>query len=287
MALTKVTRNLLSTGIDDQSTSTAITIDSSGTLLVGGTNDNPAGANVVGHAFGASGYYSSTRDGNFVAFFNRKTSDGDIVKFAKDGTTVGSIGSEGGDSLYIVNGDTGLRFIAGVDSIVPANANGAARDAAIDIGFSSQRFKDIYLSGGIHLGGTTSANQLDDYEEGTWTPSLNSSNFGTSFTVTHARYVKIGSQVLVEAAINFSGTGSSTATSNGDYFILDGLPFTSGSTSHGGGSFWQSSGWTVGNRACGLTMSLDGSSQLYGTAYAGASVTRASSLQLTLVYSTH
>ena len=35
MALTKVTRNLLSTGIDDQSTSTAITIDSSGYVGIG------------------------------------------------------------------------------------------------------------------------------------------------------------------------------------------------------------------------------------------------------------
>ena len=32
------------------------------------------------------------------------------------------------------------------------------------------RFKDLYLSGGVYLGGTGSANQLDDYEEGTWTP---------------------------------------------------------------------------------------------------------------------
>ena len=34
------------------------------------------------------------------------------------------------------------------------------------------RFKDLYLSGGVYLGGTGAANKLDDYEEGTWTPTL-------------------------------------------------------------------------------------------------------------------
>jgi hypothetical protein len=35
---------------------------------------------------------------------------------------------------------------------------------------SAARFKDLYLSGGVYLGGTVAANYLDDYEEGTWTP---------------------------------------------------------------------------------------------------------------------
>ena len=60
---------------------------------MGGTNDNPAGANVAGHALGASGYISTTRDGGFAAFLNRKTSDGEIVRLGKDGSTVGSIGT--------------------------------------------------------------------------------------------------------------------------------------------------------------------------------------------------
>ena len=194
MALTKVTRNLLSTGIDDQSTSTAITIDSSGNLLVSTTSSNYG---VAGSQLGVGGNNYMTRSGANPLLLNRLSSDGDILALLKDGTTIGSIGSEGGDSLYIVNGDTGLRFVGGVDSIVPANANGAVRDAAIDIGYSTQRFRDIYLSGGIHLGGTTSANQLDDYEEGTWTPAprpLSGTLSGT--IVTEGHYVKIGQLVL-------------------------------------------------------------------------------------------
>jgi hypothetical protein len=40
-------------------------------------------------------------------------------------------------------------------------------------------FKDLYLSGGVYLGGTGAANLLDDYEEGTWTPAFTNIGTGT------------------------------------------------------------------------------------------------------------
>jgi hypothetical protein len=205
-------------------------IDSSGNLLVGTTESNPTSSavNVAGQAFSTTGGVRSTVASNPAGTFNRKTDNGDIAIFRKDGTTVGSIGSEGGDSLYIVNGDTGLRFVGGVDSIVPANANGAVRDAAIDIGYSTQRFRDIYLSGGIHLGGTTSANQLDDYEEGTWTPAyLSNGGLATVSGITSAsgEYVKIGQFVHLTGVFTLNGS-SGTAINPGDYVTITGLPFT-------------------------------------------------------------
>jgi len=56
MAITKVTRNLLSTGIDDQSNATAITIDSSENVSIGTTTtfSNPLTTNQSGGAAGAS-----------------------------------------------------------------------------------------------------------------------------------------------------------------------------------------------------------------------------------------
>ena len=129
-------------------------IDGSGNLLVGGTNDNPAGANVAGHALGASGYISTTRDGGFAAFLNRKTSDGEIVRLGKDGSTVGSIGTVS-SNLFIGTGDTGVYFNASEDKIYPINTTtNAGRDAAIDLGKSDTRFKDLYLSGFISGGST-------------------------------------------------------------------------------------------------------------------------------------
>jgi nitrogen fixation/metabolism regulation signal transduction histidine kinase len=85
-----------STGIDDNATSTAVTIDSSGNLLVGSTildqanNSNTAncGINLL-----ESGIVSGSTNGTAVAYFNRLTSDGDIAVFRKNGTTVGSIGA--------------------------------------------------------------------------------------------------------------------------------------------------------------------------------------------------
>ena len=145
-----------------------------------------------------------------------------------------------------------------------------------------------FSSSGINIGGTAAANLLDDYEEGTWTPVFSASDMGTAITVNTSRYVKIGSQVLVEAQITFSGTGSSSAASIGDYFILTGLPFTSGSTSYGGGSYWQSSSWAAGNRNIGMTMGLTNETLCYGTTVdTGGGVVRSTSLQLMLVYSTH
>ena len=67
-------------------------IDSSGRLLLGKTAvDNTT----VGFRFdGASGFASFVRDGGEPLYLNRKTSDGDVVKIAKDGTVVGVIGTQ-------------------------------------------------------------------------------------------------------------------------------------------------------------------------------------------------
>ena len=78
-------------------------------------------------------------------------------------------------------------------------------------------------TGGIYLGGTASANLLDDYEEGTWTPTLGGAT--TDPTCTYAfnqgYYVKVGSLV------NIKGGLRCTANSGGSgQVVIRGLPFT-------------------------------------------------------------
>ena len=68
----------------------------------------------------------------------------------------------------------------------------------------------------INLGGTAAANMLDDYEEGTFTPSGN----GITFTTATGRYTKIGNIVRVGMYVEFPSTSDS-----GDARIV-GLPFT-------------------------------------------------------------
>jgi len=75
---------------------------------------------------------------------------------------------------------------------------------------------------GIHLGVTsaTAANLLDDYEEGTWTPS----NSDVSLGVTSAVYVKVGHLCHVQAYVTFP------SNSNGSGAQIEGLPFTAGAS---------------------------------------------------------
>jgi hypothetical protein len=78
---------------------------------------------------------------------------------------------------------------------------------------------NITLSGGVYLGGTGSANYLDDYEEGTWTPA---SGGGTGPTGSGS-YIKIGRSVTVMADVTFTGVTSPTHTINGLPFPANGV----------------------------------------------------------------
>jgi len=78
-------------------------------------------------------------------YANRMGSDGTIADFRKDGTSVGSIQARGGD-LVIGTGDTGVRFNDASNALQPHHATDVT-DNTIDIGLSSHRFKDLYLSG--------------------------------------------------------------------------------------------------------------------------------------------
>ena len=122
-------------------------IDSSGNLLVGTTDTNPANdASGTGVAVGGAGWVAAARDGATSGMFNRLTSDGNIVTFHKDGTAVGSTGSINGD-LNIGTSDTGFRFLDSSNAIIPWNiSTNASRDNAIDLGTSSNRFDDIYAT---------------------------------------------------------------------------------------------------------------------------------------------
>jgi hypothetical protein len=129
--------------------SNAMTIDSSGNLLVGGTS--AFGADTI--TLGTGGFAGIRNTGGACLELRRDSSDGSILDFQKDGTTVGSIGTEGGD-LTIGNADTGLQFVNTSQIIRPQNlTTNAAIDAQVDLGQSAYRFKDLYLSGTANTAG--------------------------------------------------------------------------------------------------------------------------------------
>lgn len=90
--------------------------------------------------------------------------------------------------------------------------------------------KGIDFSASPHAAGMT-GELLNDYEEGTWTPSLNAGTSGTITSTDRAgRYTKIGRTVIVEGYINIASVSSPT----GDLRIT-GLPFNIQNSAPGAG----------------------------------------------------
>jgi hypothetical protein len=128
---------------DATNAATRMVVDNSGNVLVGKTAPNVAS---VGFEAKSDGAHFMTRDGGEPLKINRKTSDGNVIAFAKDGTTVGSIGTVS-SNLAIGTDDTGFYFNAAAERILPMNLSTfALRDAAIDLGATNGRWKDIYAT---------------------------------------------------------------------------------------------------------------------------------------------
>lgn len=202
-----------STGIDDNADATAMTINSSENILIGKTS---ADNTTVGVRIQPDGFASFARDGNFPLLLNRKSNNGTILDVRKDGTTIGHIGVHDDDGFFFTRGATQQGIVLKNSSLMPCQTDGSNSDADQDLGISSVRWKDLYLSGGAFIGGTGSANKLDDYEEGSFTPTWNSyTPAGSS-----GKFVKVGSQVTVYAKL-VTGTSNSSASVG-----ITNLPFT-------------------------------------------------------------
>ena len=206
-------------------------LDSSGNLLVGKTS---LGVSTVGGEIRASGQLSGTVASSACAALNRTTTDGNIAEFYKDGTLVGSIGTtldtdtSTNSELFFTSGNTGLLFDDTANFIRPCNLSGAARDNIVDLGEADNRFKDLYLSGGVYVGGTGAANYLDDYEEGTWTPTIDGVS-SPVYSIQSANYTKIGNLVTITLDVDLT-SGTPAAANLG----FSGLPFTANGTYKGG-----------------------------------------------------
>jgi len=81
----------------------------------------------------------------------------------------------------------------------------------------------IEVSDGIYLGGTGTANKLDDYEEGTFTPGYGGTTGSTgslAYNTQTGRYTKVGNKVFATGEIRLSNKGSFTGVVR-----VSGLPF--------------------------------------------------------------
>lgn len=158
---------------------------------------------------------------NRVMWIENATTGGQSITISQGSGTTVTIGAGSTKSVYLDGGGTGANVVefGGVDLEAVETDILPNTDDNNDLGSASKRWQDLYLSGGIYLGGTTSANFLDDYEEGTFSPTLLAGMTGTISTIT-AYYIKIGSQVFVN--LDVYGTSLAIATAA----AFRSLPFT-------------------------------------------------------------
>lgn len=152
---------------------------------------------------------------------NRASNDGAVLSLQQDGVDQLKVYSTGGNRPIIVGeGDKGIKLTP--DSIQPRTSTNAVLNGVMDLGNSTSRFKNLYLSDGVYLGGTSAANQLDDYEEGNWTCGISNVNgdWTSSSTVT-GQYTKIGRMVHVSANLNNINNDNLVAGA----IRITGLPF--------------------------------------------------------------
>ena len=189
-------------------------------------------------------YFQSYATGSYVTGL-KLTGDGNgtvelrhsgTKRFATTGAGISVTQSSGGFSdFHHSGGNSGIR-IAGPAASSGANlvfannfANSVSDEWTIQLegstddlifkegGVSGNEKLRILETGGITFNGdTATANALDDYEEGDWTPKQ--TDGGTNYTANHAKYVKIGRLVHITFDIISSSATNLTQIWN--------LPFT-------------------------------------------------------------
>ncbi|MDB4588453.1 hypothetical protein N9095_00580 [bacterium] len=157
--------------------------------------------------------------GSFVTTVRNNTSHGSIDFKSNNGTNNllrFRVATDGDFNFYENNGST-----VGVKWDAP--------NGRLGIGTTSPAHKlhvagKIIATEGIYLGGTTSPNLLNDYEEGTWTPAYTAETTSPSYTadnLTAGFYTKVGNLVTITGRLR---TDNITNTPAGDLRV-SGLPF--------------------------------------------------------------
>jgi len=113
----------------------------------------------------------------------------------------------------VLNGTSGITTNTGTLISASTIGVGGATPAASGAGITFPATKSP----------SSDANTLDDYEEGTWTPTLGVNGFNNSATLSSAsgRYTKVGRLITVQCTLGMSGFCRPTG-----YVQVNGLPFS-------------------------------------------------------------
>jgi len=138
-------------------------IDSSGNLLVATTSTSIGDDGFRYNA--SSGWLGVTRNAGQCLYLNRRTTDGSILDFRKDNSTVGAIGVEGGSPYFGRNvSSVGVAIKCGSGAVFAADGNnGSNADNTYDLGALTVRWDDVYATNGTIQ--TSDRNEKQDIEE--------------------------------------------------------------------------------------------------------------------------
>ena len=166
------------------------------------------------------------------------TTTGKVINIGDaNALTTGAIASFHSDSSN--NDSRNLVYIANhhasADNAVGLYIHQDGADASIELaGNGSIKFPGTQ-------GASSDANSLDDYEEGTFTPTYVSSGASFSYTSQFGGYTKIGRMVYFDAYIVSNSASGGTA---GNAVYIGGLPFTCASSKYSfGGNVTQTTQW--------------------------------------------
>jgi hypothetical protein len=206
----------------------AMTLAASGGLSVGTTTDAGAG-NILVNGLGT--FTATTTNGaRALKLIGRPTTnDSQIGFFSSDGTTSQGFFNSSASKLsfYTASSLESVIFLADgrlrtISTISVGDANPSTSGAGITFPATQNASSD--------------ANTLDDYEEGTWTPTQGAGLTVVGTFSSNGHYIKIGRQVTITGYV----AGSTTVTVTGNTVICQGLPFrvmnVAGSHFLGGGS---------------------------------------------------
>ena len=129
-------------------------------VLIGQTSGSAADEGII---FQKTGEAFVTNDGDTALYCRRLTNNGEIIRFSKNATTIGSIGVNN-TAMFLsspTGNDSGLKF--GDRQLVPCTTAGASRDDAINLGSSSNRFDTIFAKSSTI--NTSDRNEKQDIEE--------------------------------------------------------------------------------------------------------------------------
>ena len=142
---------------------------------------------------------------------------GDDLQIYHDGNH-SIIKDSGTGQLRIQSNAFSVENAAGVENMIFADEDGAVTLYHDNSAKFATTSTGVNVTGGIRIGGNNAANELDDYEEGTWTPTVNSGTVGQAST---AIYTKVGQMVDLQFGLyQFSDSTSSNGIDIG------GIPFT-------------------------------------------------------------